>query len=143
MVTCDRHGPCFVTTVQVAQEARRILHIAPRVEHGLYAGELLTMKVLIDLHATHVDQNGTALPCVLKGLQGILQPIEIMRLSLNVHGIGLQAALAPGFRQADRIEDALGDAVFGSRGTDCAFTGSAIGRGLRGKADQDESRERR
>lgn len=101
---------------------------------------MLPMEMLIDLHAAHIDQNRAVFSGVLESLQGVLQSVEIMRLALDVHGEGLQASLPSGLRQADRVEDALRDTIFGRCGTDGALTGSAIGSRFRGTADQGESR---
>lgn len=88
-----------MAVVQIAQEARRIFHIAPRVEHGFDRGEMLSMEMLVDLHAADVDENGAALPGALKAFERLLEPVEVIGLALDIHGIGLKAPLAPRLRQ--------------------------------------------
>ena len=66
VVSGDRHRPGLVTAVQIAEDARGVFHVAPRVEHGFDGGEMLPMEVLVDLHAADVNENGAALPGALK-----------------------------------------------------------------------------
>lgn len=60
---------------------------------------MLPMEVLVDLHAADVDENGAALPGALKAFERLLEPVEVIGLAFDIHGIGLKTSLAPRLRQ--------------------------------------------
>lgn len=130
-----------MSPVQIAEETCCIFDVPAGIKHGLDGGEILPVEVLVDLHATHIDEHGTPLPCPLEGVQSLVQAIEIVGLSFDIHGVGRKTSLASGLCQTDRIEYAFRDAVFGSGGADCALTGSQARLCLRCRADQGERRD--
>ena len=67
--------------------------------------------VVVDLHAAEIDQLGAAAAGVFEGRDGRAPGGRKYGFSLDIQGIGLQAALVAGFGQADRIEDADRDVV--------------------------------
>lgn len=104
---------------------------------------MLSVEVLVDLHASNVDKDRTAFPGLLEGSESLLQAIEVIGFAFDIHGIRLKAALPARFRQSDRIEYALWNSELGSRRTDRTFTVAQARRSLRRTADQGECRERR
>lgn len=104
---------------------------------------MLSVEVLVDLHAADVDEDRAAFPRTLESLKRFLQFIEVIGFAFDIHGEGLKAALAPRLGETDRIEDAFGYAELGCGRTDGALTGPKACRCLRRKADQGERRERR
>lgn len=60
---------------------------------------MLSMEVLVDLHAADVNENGSALPGALETLERLLEPVEVIGLAFDIHGIGLKASLAPRLRK--------------------------------------------
>lgn len=104
---------------------------------------MLSVEVLVDLHASNVDKDRAAFPGLLEGSESLLQAIEVIGFAFDIHGIRLKAALPARLRQSDRIEYALWDAKLGSRRTDRTFTVAQARRSLRRTADQGECRERR
>jgi len=97
--------------MKAGQEAGGIVDVAMRIEHVGDAAELRGMVVMVDLHAAEIDQR-------LAVAAGVFEVGERFRpasredgFSFYVQGVGLEAALVAGFRQADRVEDAGRNAV--------------------------------
>lgn len=57
--------------MKVAEELCRILHVAARVQHLLYGGKILPVKVVIDLHTTDIDELGSLPPGRREGFQNL------------------------------------------------------------------------
>lgn len=129
--------------MQVAEKAGRIFDIPARIKHGLHRAEILAVEVLVDLHASDIDQDCPPFTRPLEGSQCLLQTVEKVSLALDIHCIGSKTSLAPCLCQAHGIEDSFGNAIFGRCGADGALTGSEAGLRLRCKADQGERRDRR
>jgi hypothetical protein len=101
--------------MQIAKKFRRIFDVCMGVEHCLDGGKILAMEVLVDLHATNIYQLGARLSGRCKLVQrGIFGRGE-EGFSLDVESVGIKRSPATCFRQADRIENAFWDVVFGGR----------------------------
>lgn len=96
VVSRHRHRPSFVFVVQVPEELCRVFNIAFRVEHLFRGRKIFAVEVVVDLHAADVDELH-ALPLgVVKGRHRRLLRGWKKGLSLDIHGIGAEAALAAG-----------------------------------------------
>lgn len=104
---------------------------------------MLSVEVVIDLHASDVDQLPPLTPRGIEHSKRFLRRDRVIRLALDVHRIGVETSLPPRFGEADGVEDALGNAVFGSCGLDLPFAGTARGECVRGKAGRCEYRQDR
>lgn len=143
VVSRYRHRPCLVAVVKVAQELCGIFHVAMRIEHFLHGAEVLAVKIVIDLHTSDVDELRTASAGGVELPQCGLLGGWKQSLPLDVHGIGIERSLAPGFRQPDRIENSLGNPVFGRCRLNFTLAGACGGRCARGKRCQSGYRQRR
>lgn len=140
MVARDRHGPGFVTCMKLGQELRCILDIARRLQHLGGRGEGLAMEMMVDLHATEVDQNGTLETCLLEDGKRIIGAVCEDGLPFNVERPGLQRTLLARFSKPHRVEDALRHAILGSGPVDLLLTKTGEARlggaGLRDRPDR-------
>lgn len=59
------------------------------------------MEVVVDLHAPDVDQLPSLPTGGFEHRKRFLRGGRVIRLALDVHGIGVEASLPPGLRQAD------------------------------------------
>lgn len=152
MVSSYRHRPGLMPVMEVAKELRRVFHIAVRIKHGGDGCKILSVKILIDLHAADVDQLCAALFCRREGLQSsVLGPGE-KRPAFDIECVRIERSLAPRLRQADRIEDPFRYPVFRRRRLDLPFakaSGAAVWRyripgckSIKGKRRQSASAER-
>lgn len=90
---------------------------------------MLTVEMVIDLHAADVDQLGSSLPSSAEIGHRILDGTSEIGLAFDVHRERAQAALAARFRQTDRIEYPLRYSVFGGCRLYLPLAGSGIDRG--------------
>jgi hypothetical protein len=104
--------------MQISKKFRRIFDIGVGVEHCLDGGKILAMEVLVDLHATNIYQLGARLPGSCELLQCSIFGRGKEGFSLDVESVGIERSPATCFRQADRIENALRNSIFGSGGLD-------------------------
>lgn len=142
MVPRDSHRPGLMALVEVRQEFCRVFDIGPRLEHGRDRGEILTMIMLVDLHAADIDEPRTTLPCRLESLQGLIARHGEDSPSLDVERIGLERSLSARFRQADGIQDPFRYAIFRRRRMNFPFTGARGCRSFRYRRDQAERRQK-
>lgn len=99
MVSGYRHRPCLVTVVKVHEELRCVIDVLSRVKHGLYRGKILSVKVLVDLHAADVDKLRATPPRSNESIDGLALTIEEHCLAFHVHRERLKRSLASRFRQ--------------------------------------------
>ena len=101
MVSGYRHRPCLVPIMKVAEEFCRVLYVAVWVEHILGGAEIFTVIIVVDLHAADVDELRAAAAGDVELPHRILFRGRKDRLAFDVHGIGIERALAAGLRQTD------------------------------------------
>lgn len=137
VIARDGHRPGLVPGMQAGQEAGRVVDVAARVEHLADAAEGRAVVAVIDLHAAEIDQ---CLAVATRGLEvrkGFGPRFREDGFSFYIQGVGLQAALVAGLRQANRVEDSGGDAV-AVRGTqDLRFARVRGGSGGVGRKDSE------
>lgn len=92
---------------------------------------MLTVIVMIDLHAAEIDQLRAAALRSLEGQNRLPLRTWIEHLALDVQRIRVQRSFASRLRQPDGIEYAFGYPVFGGRRLDLPFASPVGGRGLR------------
>ncbi len=56
MVSCYRHGPGFVALVQGKKKACSVIDIEMGFEHFLHIMKFFAVKIMIDLHTSHINQ---------------------------------------------------------------------------------------
>ncbi len=61
VVTRGGQRPAAFANPEFLEEARGIINILTRIEHRLCGLEMVCMKVVIDLHASYIDQPRAAL----------------------------------------------------------------------------------
>lgn len=72
VISGNCHRPGFMPVVQIFKEHRRIFHVALRVKHFLRGTEIFSVEVLIDLHATEIDQLRTVAFRLVKSDQSLI-----------------------------------------------------------------------
>ncbi|MNE65077.1 hypothetical protein D3C80_1605270 [compost metagenome] len=82
------------------------------------------MKIVVYLHTAEIDQLGAIALRRLESGQCLLRGRGKYRFSLDIHGIGVQLALAARLGQADGVENSLRHAIFARGGLDFPFTGT-------------------
>ena len=107
--------------VERRQEAGGVVDVAMRIEHVGNAAELRGVIVMVDLHAAEIDQRLAVAAGGCEVGKGFGPAARKDGFSFYVQGVGLQAALVAGFRQADGVEDTGGDAVAIGRAQDLRF----------------------
>ena len=140
MVARDRHGPGFVAGMQLGQELRRILDIARRLQHLPRRGEGFAVKMVVDLHATKVDQNSPPAARLFENGERVVRTGGENGLPFDVQRPGLQGTLLARFGETNRIENPLRDTIFGSGPMDLLLAKSRLvrlrGAGLRDRPDR-------
>ncbi len=141
VVSGYRHRPCFVAVVEVAEKLCGVFDVPSRVQHLLWRRKILAMEVVIDLHATHIDELSSLPASRLKGLHGGHRGLREVGFALDIECPGIEAALAAGLRQADRIKDAFRNLVLCCSRLDFFLTGARChGKGIRDRYRQREDR---
>lgn len=120
--------------VQAGQEARGVVDILVRVEHVVDAAEMITVIVVVDLHAAEVDQCLALASRVLERGERFAAAAWKDGFSFYIHGVRLKAALLSGLGQADRVEDARRHAVAIGGAQDLRLAG--IGGGVGGAGSE-------
>ena len=123
MVASDCHRPGRVTGMQACKEAGGVVDILVRVEHVVHAAEVFCVVVVVDLHATKVNQLLALLLSSSKRGKGLAAASREDSLSLYIQGVRLQAALFPRFSKANRVKDSSRNAVSVRGPQDFSFTG--------------------
>lgn len=98
VVSRDGHRPGVVAIMELLEEAGRVGHVLRRLEHFTNRPELRTVKIDVDLHASNVNQLGTARPGFLDQTKGLPLAVRKERLAFDVDGIGAERAFASCFR---------------------------------------------
>jgi len=111
MIAGDGHRPCLVAGMETGQEARRIVDVLTRIEHVLDAAKMRCVVVMVDLHASQIDQRLALALCIGEGGKRFGPAPWEDRFSFYIHGIRLKAAFLAGLGQADGIEDTGGHAI--------------------------------
>jgi len=140
------HRPGFVPVVEIAQEPRRVFHVAAGVEHLLRGPEILTMVVLVDLHAADVDELRARSARHIDLPQGVLLGGWKEGLPFDVQRVRVEGSLAPRLGQAHGIEYALGDTVFECGGLNLHLAGAVrrfCARGRRRQCDRCQRRQKK
>ena len=111
VIAGDGHRPCLVTGMEAGQEARRIVDVLTRIEHVLDAAKMRRVVVMVDLHATQIDERLALAPGIGERSKGLGPASRKDHFSLYIQGVGLKAALVAGLRQTYGIKDAGGHAI--------------------------------
>lgn len=107
--------------MQTGQEAGRVIDVEARVQHVGDAAEMRGVVAVVDLHAAEVDQRAALAARGIERGERLGPACREDRFSFYVQGVGLKAALFSRLRQADRVEDAGGNAVAVGRAQDLGF----------------------
>lgn len=142
MVARDRHCPRLVALVQIAQKFGCVFNVALRFEHGRGGAEVLTMEVMVDLHASNVDQLATLPLCRVELSKRLLLRRRKVCLSLYIHSVRVKAPLTASFSQSYRVEDALRHTIFGCRRLDFLLAYARRCGCFRDRVAQSERRQR-
>lgn len=82
------------------------------MQHIIKPTKLVGVVVVVDLHATEINQFLTFCTGALELRFGFTETGGKVGPALNVEGVGLQASSATSFGQSNRIKNADGDVVF-------------------------------
>lgn len=121
MIAGHRHGPCNVLRVQAREKSGGIFDIAAGIQHVFRSSKLIAVIVVIDLHATQIDEFGALPARIFEDLKRVLARGREDRLALDVEGPGLKRSALAGLRQSHRIENAFRHTVFNGRSGDFAL----------------------
>lgn len=117
--------------MQAGQEAGGVVDILVRIEHFVHAAEVFGVVVVVDLHATEIDQ---CLAFALRGRErgkGLAAAFWKDCFSFYIHSVRLQAAFFPRFSKSDCVEDTSRNAVTVRRPQDFRFTSVGGRMGIR------------
>lgn len=105
MVAGNRHGPAAFPDLQLPEEPRGIADVFPWLQHFGDRPELLSMIVMIDLHASQINQLLARRP----GFPELHDRLPLRGCkhasALDVEGVGVQLSFSSRFRESNRIEN--------------------------------------
>ena len=110
--------------VQVAKKLGGVFHVATRLEHLGRGAEVFAVKIVVDLHASDIDELAAFPFGGVESGKRLLPRGRIESLAFDIHRIGIKAPLAAGLRQAHRVKDAFRHPVLRRCRLDFLFTGS-------------------
>lgn len=90
MIARNCHCPGFVSSMQRDQEFCGVFDVPFRVEHLFQRVEILVMEIVVDLHATNIDQFRALLLGQREGLHGICHGVGEQRLALDIESVRLK-----------------------------------------------------
>ncbi len=116
-----RHRPAAFTRPQGLQKTRRIIDVPGRNKHLLNRRKSLTVVVVIDLHASNIDEPHALFSGAFEPADGVCAVLCKDRSACKVHGVWVERSLVSRFRHCDRVEYAKRDAIPGGRCRHLAF----------------------
>lgn len=105
MIDRDSPRPRLFPVIQPSEKLSCIVHIGVRIEHVPHGHKFPVVPVVIDLHASDIDQLFAFGVGLLKPRYRFCKTCRIDARTFNVHGIGIQLAFAAGLIQRHRIQD--------------------------------------
>ncbi len=97
--------------MQVLQEMGGIIDVSARIEHLLDRMEFSAVKVMVDLHASDVDQLHPSLPSPVEGRERLNQASVERRAARDVHRISIQRPSLSGLGKRYGVENRYGNAI--------------------------------
>lgn len=103
MVPRHRHGPAAMFLTQLLQEAGSVSDVLVWHEHFSWTRKLLTVIVMVDLHATQINQLLAFATCIREMPQCIAFVFRKDRLAFDIQGKRMQSSLVSALGETHRI----------------------------------------